>query len=287
MSYEAAKCPSCDANIDVENDLDTTKCKYCGVIVKVKTAINYMKVQVDGIKNFDTLIRSAETHFEFGETNKSLTIFEKLIEEYPYEWKSCYGLINIKTNNFSNNIEIFTTLEIHTLQEQLRKVIILLKKQQSEYNNLLTCESYNNKIILYKNNLINEKNILDIEYNSLLKEKSNYNKIIDLEKSLNKYDIILETPLLVLLIGFIFIINIVIVALTDYPQLFIIGIILIIIVFLMIKYKESNYNKIRKQLLFKITEMKIEKDINKAKIEYFDEKLNELINVKSSMNKNI
>ncbi len=49
MAFEAAKCPSCGASIQVPSDAEQARCMYCENILTVRDAIQKLKIEVSGI----------------------------------------------------------------------------------------------------------------------------------------------------------------------------------------------------------------------------------------------
>ncbi len=72
MPFEAAKCPSCGAAIQVPSETEETFCGYCGNRIITKAAISYYQVEISGsvsVKN--------QTSIE-----KQATIIRNLLDEY-------------------------------------------------------------------------------------------------------------------------------------------------------------------------------------------------------------
>ena len=59
VKLQAAKCPQCGADIEVNPSLEKTICQYCGTTILIQDAVQKIKVEhtgtvkVDGIKNRD------------------------------------------------------------------------------------------------------------------------------------------------------------------------------------------------------------------------------------------
>jgi len=54
MAFVAAKCPSCNAAIQVPDEVESVFCAYCGTQIKTKAAIGYMQVELKGKVQIDT-----------------------------------------------------------------------------------------------------------------------------------------------------------------------------------------------------------------------------------------
>ena len=76
VKLQAAKCPSCGADIQVNEKLENTICQYCGSTVLVEDAIEKYKIEisgnvkVEGIKGRNDKIEQAKKHFNCSSINK-------------------------------------------------------------------------------------------------------------------------------------------------------------------------------------------------------------------------
>ena len=112
MPLEAAKCPSCDANIEVPADRETVYCAYCGSAIKSKAAIAYGntvtiegEVKVEGIATLEKLVQNAETYMKLNEYQKAHEVFTQITKEYPEDYRGWLGVFttNMKTCFFIND----------------------------------------------------------------------------------------------------------------------------------------------------------------------------------------
>lgn len=110
MKFIPAKCPSCNGELRVPDDLDFVKCLYCGIDVKVRDAIA-VKLSFD-TKNFKTLAKHNIEIGNFEEANKYFTsILENEIDTYQ-AWEGKAEII-LKTFNISclKNTEFLKCLD--------------------------------------------------------------------------------------------------------------------------------------------------------------------------------
>ncbi|MCI8459942.1 MAG: hypothetical protein HFE81_00965 [Bacilli bacterium] len=86
MKLTPAKCPSCGANIDVNEKLEKTICQYCGTTVLVDDAVQKYKIEisgnvkVSGVKDADDYIKEATKHLKLNEYKDALESARKAIK---------------------------------------------------------------------------------------------------------------------------------------------------------------------------------------------------------------
>jgi len=140
MSLEAAKCPSCDANIEVPIDRETVYCAYCGSAIKSKAAIAYGKtvtiegeVKVEGIATLEKLVQNAETYMQLNEYSKAKQTYEQIVKDYPEDYRGWLGLflLQIRTASFAK-IKDFDDSEKHYLNACNVIKSDVIKKQVEE-----------------------------------------------------------------------------------------------------------------------------------------------------------
>ena len=139
MPLEAAKCPSCDANIEVPADRETVFCAYCGSSIKSKAAIAYGntvtiegEVKVEGIATLEKLVQNANTYENLNEYKKAYEIYTRITEEYPNDYrgwlgvfvasmKTCFSTGNYETSekSYNNACHLANTEEIKNKIEKI------------------------------------------------------------------------------------------------------------------------------------------------------------------------
>ena len=106
MPFEAAKCPSCNANIEVPAEKETVFCAYCGSAIKSKAAIAYGnsvriegEVKVEGIATVEKLVQNAQTYEKLNENDKAFKVYKQITEEYTNDYRGWLGvfLVGMKT----------------------------------------------------------------------------------------------------------------------------------------------------------------------------------------------
>ena len=84
MKLTPAKCPSCGANIEVNENLEKTICQYCGTMVLIEEAIEKYKieisgkVEVEGIRSNAQKIENARKHMKIGEYMKAQELLNQV-----------------------------------------------------------------------------------------------------------------------------------------------------------------------------------------------------------------
>lgn len=118
IKLKEAKCPSCGANLEVNDKLEKTICQYCGNTVMIEEAIQKYqielsgkielegKVEVDGIKTNKARLEEAKKHFKVGEYNAAIKLLNELIDKEHFNieahaWllKSQVALSGIREND--------------------------------------------------------------------------------------------------------------------------------------------------------------------------------------------
>ena len=106
MPFEAAKCPSCNADIEVPAEKETVFCAYCGSAIKSKAAIAYGnsvkiegQVKVEGIATVEKLVQNAQTYEKLNENDKAFKVYKQITEEYTNDYRGWLGvfIVSMKT----------------------------------------------------------------------------------------------------------------------------------------------------------------------------------------------
>lgn len=93
MKLVPAKCPSCGANIEVNEDLKNAICQYCGTTILIDDAVEKYKVEIsgevkiDGIEGKSELLKNAETLASIGKYAEAIQKFKIYFDKYPDEYK--------------------------------------------------------------------------------------------------------------------------------------------------------------------------------------------------------
>ena len=186
MKLTPAKCPSCGANIDVNEKLEKTICQYCGTTVLIEEAIEKYKielsgkVEVEGIKTNSQKIESAKKHMKPGEYLEAKRILDEVNKDDSFNVEAqCLWIKNaILLNNFKagffgelnysrwDYIKEFGELElIIETYERMKKI-----DEREEYKTLLE----------------SELEIIDYLENEYEKNKQDEAKLLELTEKIRK-----------------------------------------------------------------------------------------------------
>ena len=107
VKLQAAKCPSCGADIQVNDKLENTICQYCGSTVLVQDAIEKYKVEisgnvkVEGIKGRDDKLNQAKKHHKYDELDKAKKLINEIIKDDNFDTEAYCELVKIDLDNLS------------------------------------------------------------------------------------------------------------------------------------------------------------------------------------------
>lgn len=106
MSFEAAKCPSCGANIQVPTDTERANCMYCGRQIIVKDAISKHKIEVSGTvtveNDIESMLKSAEGFLMLEKWAEAEKLLAKIIEQDSTDYRGWWGRFLVKTKNLES-----------------------------------------------------------------------------------------------------------------------------------------------------------------------------------------
>lgn len=94
-----AKCPNCGAQLELDDNLKKTQCKYCRTTIIVDDAIEKYqvelsgKIEVEGIKNRNDFLKQAKKHFKVEEYEKAKEYLNKIIQEDKFDIEAYSELI--------------------------------------------------------------------------------------------------------------------------------------------------------------------------------------------------
>lgn len=108
MKLVAARCPNCNANLDVNPNNETMKCQYCGGAILIDDAIAKYKLEISGVvevKNLpriDNYLKIADRHYNLKEYDNAYKNYVKIIELDPNNKIALlrYGICKTLLNNY-------------------------------------------------------------------------------------------------------------------------------------------------------------------------------------------
>lgn len=108
MKLVAARCPNCNANLDVNPENETMKCQYCGGAILINDAIAKYKIEISGeieVKNLpklDNYLKIADRNYNLKEYDEAYKNYDKIIELDPNNKIALlrYGICKTLLNNY-------------------------------------------------------------------------------------------------------------------------------------------------------------------------------------------
>ena len=111
VKLQAAKCPSCGADIQVNEKLENTICQYCGSTVLVEDAIEKYKIEisgnvkVEGIKGRNDKIEQAKKHHKYDELEKAKNLIKEIVKDDEFDTEAYCELLRIDIDMLNNQLE--------------------------------------------------------------------------------------------------------------------------------------------------------------------------------------
>ena len=103
MKLIAAKCPKCNADIEVNETLDKAICQYCGSTILIENAIQKHKmeitgtIKVDGIQSNKEKIEIILNYLKIGNLDEATGILDELLKQNPFDKEALSIYIQVKT----------------------------------------------------------------------------------------------------------------------------------------------------------------------------------------------
>jgi predicted RNA-binding Zn-ribbon protein involved in translation (DUF1610 family) len=116
MALVRAVCTACGSNLEVDDKKDAAICPYCGSAYIVEKARDIYLTNNAKIENIhaetinigkndeDRLYESAEALIKLGKTKDALDAFQKMTNDYPYDYRGWWGLAKAESKGLSLNI---------------------------------------------------------------------------------------------------------------------------------------------------------------------------------------
>lgn len=106
MVLEAAKCPNCDGNVELDPKNTFMTCKYCGSNIFVKDAIDAYKEE----QKKEYRLKIADECLEKGIVDDAEKIYKEISKEFPNDYRGWWGIIRsnpIEANRFDPMDDIY------------------------------------------------------------------------------------------------------------------------------------------------------------------------------------
>ena len=128
MKLVAAKCPNCGAQIEVDQNSDSTKCEYCDSKIIVEDAIEKYKVEISGsvqVNNLPTIenfIKLGDRHFNNNEFTEAYNNYTKAVELDPDNVHAVFrqGLCKAKSSNYERFELDYVIIALKNIYEILK-----------------------------------------------------------------------------------------------------------------------------------------------------------------------
>lgn len=123
MKLTPAKCPSCGANIEVNEDLKNAICQYCGTTILIEEAVQKLKIElsgtvkVDGIVGKNEQLEQAKKHIELEEYVDAENLLRNVIALDKFNTEAYAYLLKTLVKKFeSENLNNIPTLDLPDLE---------------------------------------------------------------------------------------------------------------------------------------------------------------------------
>lgn len=113
MPLVPAKCPSCGADVQIDDSRKEAFCSFCGSKFLVESAVNYYNtnneyhieqanIQVEDRNGLEARLKNAESYLsQHKQYLKALPMFESITKEFGGDWRGWWGMARGLTYDFS------------------------------------------------------------------------------------------------------------------------------------------------------------------------------------------
>lgn len=193
MKLTPAKCPSCGANLEVNEKLEKTICQYCGTTVLIEEAIEKYKielsgkVEVEGIKSDAQKIENAKKHMKIGEYMKAQSLLNQVNNEDSFNIEAqCMWIKNAILMNqltvgfFGDNYAREDFYTVFKAVDLILESFERLKKidEKEEYKEFLKDELDTIEYIAEEERKLNEDDEEVSKYTRQILDKTNFNTLM-------------------------------------------------------------------------------------------------------------
>lgn len=106
MAIIPIKCPSCGAEIKLDETMTSGFCMYCGSRVFVQTESQTQRIEVAGPIiadiNIEAMIKSAQGFLDLGKWDEALELYNKIITQDSTDYRGWWGAFLAKTHRLVN-----------------------------------------------------------------------------------------------------------------------------------------------------------------------------------------
>lgn len=138
MGFTAVKCPSCGANIELDDSREFGFCNYCGAkIVQDKIIVEHRgTVKIEGTATADTLLERAKIMVHDGDFENADTYFDRVLDIEPHSAEAYWGKLCCKLHVLNNDAlqnHPYSILEESTYKKAIEYADATLRE---EYQNI-------------------------------------------------------------------------------------------------------------------------------------------------------
>ena len=142
MPIVPAICTQCGAQLDVDDSKEAAVCPYCNTAFIVEKAINnyhntYVtnigsihanNVYFSGDQKLEEHLRSGVAFLRLTNYKSAKEVFQKVTEDYPYDYRGWYGLIRTITKEFTE--QCISRGDMQEIQDLLKKIEVVASEEQ-------------------------------------------------------------------------------------------------------------------------------------------------------------
>lgn len=142
MPIVPAICTQCGAQLNVEDSKEAAVCPYCNTAFIVEKAINnyhntYVtnigsihanNVYFSGDQKLEEHLRSGVAFLRLANYKSAKEVFQRVTEDYPYDYRGWYGLIRTITKEFTE--QCISRGDMQEIQDLLRKIEVVASEEQ-------------------------------------------------------------------------------------------------------------------------------------------------------------
>ena len=204
MGYKKLYCPSCGANIEIDDNREFGFCSYCGAkIVQDKLIVEHRgNITLNGLANVSSLLERAKMYLEGGKFSDALQYCERALDINPKNADAYILRLMAETDSCSRE-ELGNSIKPLNTYDSYNKAI---KFSSSEEGKMLA--SYNEQSIKnYNAELQKRESLLDKEKEELKIMRRNLQELTDKAKrtgiwiSMNIPLTVVEIVICVILLG--------------------------------------------------------------------------------------
>lgn len=194
MAIRAAKCPSCGANLNIDEGRKKAFCEYCGSPFIVEDAINNFignntvnvasvgTINVNSGQTADAKIQAGEAFLMLQKYQEAYDAFEEACKIRPQDYRGYWGKIRVITRDFTETDQKTIQLDsgqIFTLYNEMN--VFLTVEEQKKYR--MTIIRYYKSV---QNNINNR--LLNIDQTIRDKQDESQNIIMNIENNKNRIE---------------------------------------------------------------------------------------------------